>query len=327
MVTGYLQARTAHFRILNWQYWTLIIFKLLVTAAMLIVGALLLVDQQISVGQFIAAEIIILLLVGSVEKLIISLDNVYDVLTAAEKVSKVVDKPQQEDGNLSLPVRTTGMAIRLQNVSLSYSSGHPVLQQVSLAAEANDKICIQGPTSAGKSTLLRLLSGSFAHFEGIFTADGQTLRTLNLNSYREQTGILLPQHGLYEGSLWENIAVGRPDVDRQYAMHLSEVCGLSAFVESHPLGFDMPVNTLGKQLPQRVIKQILWIRALAHKPRLLLLDEPCQGLDAADAQSIQTFLAGSLSNTTLIVVSDKPEYTRFCNKVFSMENGILTPIH
>ncbi len=148
----------------------------------------------------------------------------------------------------------------------------------------------------------------------------------NLNSYREQTGVLLQQHGLYEGTLWENIAVGRSDIDRGYVTELSQMCGLYSFVEAHPLGFDMPVNTLGKQLPQRIIKQILLVRALSHKPRLLLLEEPCQGLEVADAKRIQTFLADSLSNTTLIVVSDKLEYTRFCNKVFTMENGTLKQI-
>ncbi len=91
LVTGYLRARTRHFHVLKFQYWTLIVFKLLITAGMLILGALLLLNRQLSIGQFIAVEIVILLVINSVEKLIINLDNVYDVLTSVEKLSKLLE--------------------------------------------------------------------------------------------------------------------------------------------------------------------------------------------------------------------------------------------
>lgn len=99
-VFGYLDARTRHFHVLKLQYWTLIIFKLFITAGMLIMGAVLLLNQQLSIGQFIAVEIVILLVIASVEKLIINLDNVYDVLTSVEKLSKLLEQasinPTQE---------------------------------------------------------------------------------------------------------------------------------------------------------------------------------------------------------------------------------------
>ncbi len=100
LVTGYLDARTCHFRILIFQYWALISFKVVITAAMLIVGSYLLINQQLNLGQFIAAEIVILLVLNSVEKLIINLDKVYDVLTSVEKLSKVTDKPLDQDGGI-----------------------------------------------------------------------------------------------------------------------------------------------------------------------------------------------------------------------------------
>ena len=93
LVSGYLESRTGHFRVLLFQYWTLIILKIVITAVMLIVGSLLLVDQQLNIGQFIAAEIVILMVIASVEKLITNLDIVYDVLTAVEKLGKVTDLP------------------------------------------------------------------------------------------------------------------------------------------------------------------------------------------------------------------------------------------
>ena len=85
LVGKYLDARTSHFKILLTQFWSLITFKIIITAAMLLVGAVLLVDQQINVGQFIAADIVILAIIGSVEKLITTLDKIYDTLTSAAK--------------------------------------------------------------------------------------------------------------------------------------------------------------------------------------------------------------------------------------------------
>ena len=120
LVTGYLTQRTIHFKILQWQYWSLVSFKVLITAAMLIVGSILLVNQQLNIGQFIAAEIIIITVINSIEKIIINLDTVYDVLTSVEKLGKITDKPLEEDGTIELPAENTGLAVEMNNVHFSY---------------------------------------------------------------------------------------------------------------------------------------------------------------------------------------------------------------
>ena len=98
LTTGYLNSSTEHFKVLLKQYWSLITFKVIITAAMLIVGSLLLVDQQLNIGQFVAAEIVILTIIGAVEKFITSLDKVYDVLTALEKLGKITNSEMENDG-------------------------------------------------------------------------------------------------------------------------------------------------------------------------------------------------------------------------------------
>ena len=110
LVSGYLSARNRHFGILLLQYNVLVIFKTIVTAAMLIVGTFLLVNMQINIGQFIAAEIVILLVLNSVEKLIMNLNSVYDTLTAVEKLANLTDKPIETEGTLELPPGEQGMA-------------------------------------------------------------------------------------------------------------------------------------------------------------------------------------------------------------------------
>ncbi|MBC7745136.1 MAG: ABC transporter, partial [Flavobacterium sp.] len=112
-VIGYLDARNKHFKILLFQYNVLVLFKTFITAAMLIVGTILLVNQQLNIGQFIAAEIIILLILNSVEKLINNLSSVYDTLTSLEKISSFTEKPIEENGSVQLPENSNGLKIQM----------------------------------------------------------------------------------------------------------------------------------------------------------------------------------------------------------------------
>ncbi len=183
LVTGYLQARTSHFRILIFQYWTLIGFKVLITAAMLIVGSYLLINQQLNIGQFIAAEIVILLVLNSVEKLIIHLDKVYDVLTSVEKLSKVIDQPVDEDGGIYLPRKSSGISINVQQLSFTYDRNE-ILKNISFTAAPGQKIAIMGDEGSGKSTLLRVISGAYAEFQGSIMVDNVPIRNYNTDSFR-----------------------------------------------------------------------------------------------------------------------------------------------
>ncbi|HSR37406.1 MAG TPA: ABC transporter transmembrane domain-containing protein, partial [Phnomibacter sp.] len=156
-VTGYLRARTNHFKILLTQYWALIVFKVLITLSMLVIGAFLLIGQELNVGQFVAAEIVILSVMSSIEKLIISLDRIYDVLTSVEKLGKVIDKPLEKSGALQMDTRK-GIEIEVRELSFGYHDDQPILQNVSLLAPAGKLVCLAGKEGVGKSTLLRLIT-------------------------------------------------------------------------------------------------------------------------------------------------------------------------
>ena len=183
-ITGYLQFRTAHFKVLLLQYKTLIAFKVLVTAALLGMGTFLLINQQLTVGQFIAAEIVILTILNSVEKLIINLDSVYDVLTAVEKIEQVTDKESEEEGTVLYNTEAqNGMAVQLHNLSFGYTAEGNVVNNVSLTAAAGEKICITGEDGSGKSTLLRLLAGMYNNFEGNILINNLPLKNYNLQVF------------------------------------------------------------------------------------------------------------------------------------------------
>jgi len=172
---NYLTTRNYHFKVVLFQFNVLVVVKTIITAAMLIVGTLLMVNQQLTIGQFIAAEIVILLVLNSVEKLIINLGSVYDTLTAVEKASEITDKPVEKNGTLELPATGNGVQLEMKDVSFSYTGEANILQNISLKIEPNEKVCISGKDSSGKSTLLKLMTGSYTDFNGSIMIDNVPL--------------------------------------------------------------------------------------------------------------------------------------------------------
>lgn len=324
LVIGYLGARTDHFKILQFQYWTLIGFKVLITAAMLIVGSVLLVNQQLNVGQFIAAEIVILLVINSVEKIIINLDSVYDVLTSVEKLSKVTDKPIEKDGAIVMERKPVGMGVEASNLVFSYNSNeNKILDNISFVIEPGEKICIMGADGSGKSTLLRVLSGAFNSFEGGLLIDKLPIRNYQLEPLRSQTGILLGLQDIFAGTIMDNISMGYDSISPQEVLRLAEKIGLDDFLEELPEGFSTMLDPVGKRLSRNVIQRILLLRALVNEPRLLLLEEPWQGWEATDKQQMQQYLLTGNKNATICVASSDEWFAQQCDKVLYLKNGQL----
>jgi len=322
-VSNYLDARNHHFRVLLFQFNVLVVFKTVITAAMLIVGTLLMVNQQLTVGQFIAAEIVILLVLNSVEKLIINLSSVYDTLTAVEKLAEITDKPLEKNGTIILPNLQQGMKLELRDVSFGYTDDKPVLQEISMLINPNEKICIAGKDSSGKSTLLRLMTGSYTDFKGAILVDDIPVGNYQLDSLRARTGVLLGQQDIFNGTLLENITLGNEQISLESVRESAIQSGLQDFVATLKEGFDTPLDPTGRRLPRNVAQRILLARALAGQPRLLLLEEPwLNGTEQQRKELISTLLG--LPHTTVVVVTNDPEYANRCDKVFVLnENGSL----
>lgn len=323
ILSGYLHSRTEHFRILLTQYWSLVSFKILITAAMLIVGALLLVDQQINIGQFIAAEIVILTVIGSVEKLIMNLDKVYDVLTSVQKLNKVTESETEVEGTALMSDTGKGVSIDFHHVSFQYQDGIQALRGMDLHVAPGQKVCIMGESGAGKSTILRLLTGAFTNFDGSVLVDDVPIANYNLTSLRANTGILLSQQDIFHGTLYENITMGNKSIQLKDITELAERCGLVNFIQSQPKGFDTELDPTGKRLPSKIRQDILLMRALLGKRRLLLLEEPFQHMETPYQQHIMEFLNAD-REATVLITTENPAIAKACDLVLYVENGAIT---
>lgn len=315
---GYLEARNQHFRILQLQFRVLVAFKVLITAAMLIVGSVLLVEQQLNIGQFIAAEIVILTVINSVEKLIVNLDSVYDVMTSAEKIGVLTDKPTEASGSLQLEPGDKGIGIEFRDVTFSYEDRGQVLHDLSFNIRPGEKVCITGPEGSGKSTLLRLLSGAYPDFSGSILINGLPAGNYDIDSIRKQCGILLSQQDIFHGTLLENCTMGDPDADTTQLQMLLERTGLSGFVASLEKGLDTQLEPGGKRLSRTVIHKILLVRALVGQPRLLLLEEPWLGMDPAESKMLQQLLLEQMPGCTILVSTHDEAFATRCDQVITL---------
>jgi ATP-binding cassette, subfamily B, bacterial len=325
IVSNYLHARTTYFKVLLTQYWSLIMFKVLITAAMLIVGAVLLVDQQINIGQFIAADIVILSIIASVEKLILNMDKVYDVLTSVEKLSKITESEIETQGTVELSDLNKGVSILFENVGFVYGNQSKALEGLQLDIAAGDKVCIMGESGSGKSTILRLLTGAFKNFTGSILVDGIPMGNYNLQSVRSQTGILLSQQDIFHGTIWENITMGSSQIQYDEVTDLVNRCGLTSFIQSLPKGYDTLLDPTGKRLNSKIRQDILLLRALLGKKRLLLLEEPLNFLEKRYKQNIQDYLF-SEENATVIIATNDVEIAARCNKVIYLQDGFVKAV-
>ena len=174
LVDGYLEARESHFRILIIQFIQMIGFKVVVTAGLLIIGGLLVLSQEMNIGQFVAAEIIILLVIASVEKLILGLESFYDVLTSLEKMGQVVDKKLEPQDGIKVDTAES-LKIELDRVTYEVPDrALPILNNLSITIKPSSRVLIKGPSGSGKSSLLRMISGIIQPTKGRIFVKGIT---------------------------------------------------------------------------------------------------------------------------------------------------------
>jgi ABC-type bacteriocin/lantibiotic exporter with double-glycine peptidase domain len=317
LVGSYLTSRTRHFQVLLTQYWSLVGFKTIITAAMLIIGSYLLVNQLINVGQFIAADIVIIAIIGSIEKLITTLDSVYDSMVSVEKLSVVTEAETEKSGSVFFNDINKGVAIKFNDVTFAYGDYEPVLKNIDVEIPAGKITHLKGISGAGKSTLLRLLTGAFVNYRGSVLIDGIPVANYNIESLRSNTGILLGSQDIFPGTVWDNITLGNTDVTVDEVRELATLSGLIHFIDSNHEGFDTVIQAVGFKLSSNVRKNILLIRALLGKHRLLLLEEPVDHLEEPYRTNIINYLR-RLGNTTTIIASRDEKLSAYCDLVIHL---------
>ena len=326
LVSKYLEARDNHFKILILQFTQMIGFKVVVTASLLLIGGALVLSQEMNIGQFVAAEIIILLVIASVEKLIVGLESFYDVLTSIEKIGQVVDK-KMEDQDGEKPKCIDEMLIELDNVSYEVKNRDKfIIKNISLKIEPRSRILITGESGSGKSSLLRLISGIIEPTSGYIYVNNLSLNSLFLNHYRSKLGMSLSEETPFEGTIRENLIFSNDKFKDDKICEILDIVGLGQYLKEQPKGLETIINPEGKQISYTVAKKLILARAIIKEPKLLILEDPLDQFNLEETTQIIEYLTDISKPWSLIVVSSKKSWKIKCNKIITLENGKIKSI-
>jgi len=323
-VMGYLTYRENHYQILKLQYILLLVFKILVAMGLLIAGGILVLEQKMNIGQFVAAEIIILLVIDSSEKIIINLENVFDILTSLEKIGQVTDmKIDEYESKSSLKDEITRpIKIEINNLSFCYPGRNKnVLNNISYQFDAHKHYCITGNNGSGKSTLIHIISGLYRGQEGNICVNEFPIENYNIPDLYSVIGNGLSEETLFEGTLLENITLGRKHILQEDINWSIENVLLKDFIKLLPKGIDTPIDISGRQLPKSVTQKIILARSIVNRPKLLLIENQIDCIEAEDRKKIIDFLTNKNNNWTLICVSNDSYMHQKCDKIIRMSNG------
>ncbi len=319
---GYINARKNHFRILVQQYGYLILFKILIALCLLIVGGLLVVNQEMNIGQFVASEIIIVLVLSSVEKIILNLDLVYDVLTSIEKIGQVTDLPIEErkgshlfvHSEKGVHVEIKGLNFQMEETTLS------ALHQFTMHALPGQKISIVSDSSLSSKSLFLILLGHLNKYTGSIFLDNQPLENLDQNEMLKSTGAVLAEDKLIFGSVKENILFGRTDFQLIDVIDVCRQLGIDDNIEQLKEKYETLINPDYLVIPHDVERKILLARVMLTKPKLMLLENLSAGMNNKQLESLLTAI-NSIKDCTLLMASQNPKIHRISDLIIEIENG------
>lgn len=322
LVSHWLKERKGHFKILIQQYWFLVGFKLLVTSGLLIIGTNLIFAEQINIGQFVASEIIIILVISSVEKLITSLEAIYDVATSAEKLDQVLSMPIDEQGVYKLETKDNKIEIELNNLSVnSMIYDAKILKNINLIIKPGEKVCLVGKGGSGKSTLSNLLSGINQNYEGNILFNKISLKNINLEDLYTYISGDFGNQSIFNGSLYENLTLGRNDIEMSNIIKAIEDTNLTEFIGNLPNGLNTVLYPNDELLSNSIVKKIEIARNLILKPAILVVEDFIGTMGREDEARICKLLTSKEAEWTLIIVSNSSLLASMCDRIIYLEKG------
>lgn len=322
LVTIYLRERTGHFRILLRQVIGTQTLQAIALSSLLGVGGYLVISGELTLGQLVAAELVVSVAVGSFAKFGKSLETFYDLQAALDKLEHLTDLPLERTNGEAGSRPASPAAVSLIDVSFGYDPRRPVLHRIRFTAPAGAKIAIHGRGAAGKSTLLDLIFALREPTDGRVELDGVDYRHLSLDALREDV-MLIRGTEIFHGSVFANVAMGMQVTPFEVRSALSGAGALEA-VNALPDGLQTELSASGRPLSPSQALRLTLARAILHRPRLLLIDEALDSIDdlRTDGQLVRTLFAAD-APWTLIVATERPELWRLCEQAWDMNDGAL----
>ena len=317
LASSYLEKRSLHFKVLLRQISGLLILSACASVAVLLLGGWLVLDQQLTVGQLAASELIMGGIAAAMAKLGKKFESWYDLMAAMDKLGDLLDLDiEREDGERPAP-SDRGVAIEAKGLGFALPGLPAFFEDRSFSLPPGSRVALVGPYGSGCSSLLDLFFGLRTPTTGHLSLDGLDVRSWYLEALRENV-MLLRGFEIVPGSVAENLRLGNHTVGTDEIRSALSAVGLLDSILHHPDGLNLELFSGGSPLSGNEKIRLLLARALVQKPRLLLLDELVDGLDEDSLQAFTQAILSPALPWTVVVASRDPAITNCCSHIISL---------
>lgn len=320
IATEYVACRSRHFRIFMRQVVGLLGISVLSNAILLVLGGWLVISQQLTLGQFVASELIFGGIIVTLGKFGKKLEAWYDAMAAMDKLGHIVDlEVEREDGESPAP-REGGIEVKGVDLGFGYEESGPLFKHLSFTIPPSTRAAIIGPHGSGATSLLDLLFGLREPALGHVAIDGLDLRNWSLESLRNHVQ-LLRRDEIVGDNIVENLRLGRPEIGMDEIQSALAKVGLLDTLLSRPHGLNLHLKIGGAPLSANQRTRLLFARALAQQPRLLLIDEIFDGLDEDTFHLLTRAILDKNLPWTVIIATRDLEVASRCEHIINLGPG------
>ncbi len=317
----YLDARRSHFSVLMRQISGLLAIQAIASSSLLVVGGVLVLSGELTLGQLVASEIIVNAVVASVAKLGKHLEGWYDAMAAVDKLGYLIDLETEREAGEVPSSRTKPARVEASQLDFAYDQ-KTVFSGLSFALEPGARAAVLAPLGGGASTLLDLLYGLRPPAAGHILVDRLDLRQWSLPALRHDVAILRG-HDILDATVAENVRLGRADVGLDEVRGALAAVGLLDDVLRLPQGLDSPLLLGGRPLTSLQRTRLVLARAIIGRPRLLLIDKTLDSLGPDALAELCTLLFDRNQPWTLVVATHDPDVIKRCDQI--IRPGMATP--
>jgi ATP-binding cassette subfamily B protein len=279
-------------------------------------------DGVLTIGQLMFFYSLLGHLLGPLERLASVNLKIQDALVAVDRLFQIMDLELEASGDRKKvafsQIRTS---LELNDVTFRYGCRSNVLEGVSLRIPAGKTVAVVGESGSGKSTLLKLLQGFYAPTEGRIRIDGVDLQDFELASLRRGVGVVSQEPFIFNGTLRDNIALGRPDASLEEVMAAARAAGLEEFITSLPERYETIIGERGANLSGGQRQRLAIARALLRQPEILIFDEATSHLDTATERAIQESLRTTLAGKPVVLVAHRLSTVKEADLIYELHQG------
>ncbi|CUH94531.1 Lipid A export ATP-binding/permease protein MsbA [Propionispora sp. 2/2-37] len=280
------------------------------------------INDHLTAGSLVAFLIYAVNLSNPIKRLSRVYGGVQRSLAAAQRIFAVLDtEPDIKDMPDAVSMPRIQGEVEFHQVNFSYKTGEPVLQEVSLQAKPGQMVAIVGPSGAGKTTVANLIPRFYDPGSGYISIDGIDIKTVTLDSLREQIGIVPQETVLFNGTVYENILYGRLDACEEEVVAAAKAANAHHFISQMPEEYDTQIGERGSKLSGGQRQRIAIARAILKNPRVLILDEATSALDTESEKLVQEALDKLMAGRTSFVIAHRLSTIKRADMILVLEKG------